>query len=465
MSEEPTQSQDPLTTPGNMFDWEQHGDLQEVPDSAQNPAESALPLAEQVPDDATGPTTQEAVKPGRVERLRHNIGKITARKAVALLAVAGSSIAGVSALTLMNNEGAPERPVPATAAPATPEPIEASETLEPTAPAATSEPETQETPEVTPDTAVVPKAATPETTNPTPAAEADQKLEQLGEEEIEKIIKATSPGQDEFGNDKPGFEGLRGHRFEVAKRVITKEANYTFLLLDGAEPALPLEQMESNLRIAEEIAAKRQVHTIPLIFGPGQEPTDVTFVARPSHLDQSAEKDNRYIIVTNKNPRELAAPVPAFDRGFTVTNDYGPDVTILQNQPGQSIDALPADDFIGAVEAFQLTTGYDLEGDFAAWFEAYYAQEGSDTSYLQSPYYPEDTLENKRASLLHLVREVGANFEGFARTAAQQGWTYDQYQLTAGETPFRIAYDTPSPTGAKLKVIGPDEYAKLRAEI
>lgn len=286
--------------------------------------------------------------------------------------------------------------------------------------------------------ASAPAPAAPPVPEPAAVPETEPAAEVLAEDEVQRIIDAT------------GFHGLRGHRLELAEPepFQTKTANVIFIRLDGAEPSLPLEQMKANIRVAEALAAERRTYTVPLVFGPGQEPMEVTFTVRPGNLNQSELLDTQYVIFADEQQDlgELAAR-PAFPDAFTTNNDYGIDVSIIGDRPDTLVHALPANSLNRTVEDVQRAIGIDLDRSFVERYD----REAPDSPFLQNQYFPEGTNESNKQSLAHVLRETVAGAWGFGVAAAQEGWTPDQHQLTGEEIRFLIAPGTPSPTGANYR--------------
>lgn len=229
--------------------------------------------------------------------------------------------------------------------------------------------------------------------------------------------------------DQTGFEGLKGHHFEIVDQFNSSAARIVIVSVDGAAPALPVDEIKTDIAIAEAKAASGFTFTSDITTESGTT-KPVTFKITPSGNNEGPSRNTRYYLFTKHNPDDLIKPAAqGFPDSVTARSFPQPktdliNVSIIKDEPGRVLEwGSKANDFYTPVEIEQSSITIT-------------AANRADSQY-------EDA-----------GRELYTNSEGFAIASAREGIPYKDYVAKAPTVQLYTAADT----GDHYFAVSEEEY-------
>jgi hypothetical protein len=234
-----------------------------------------------------------------------------------------------------------------------------------------------------------------------------------------------------------GYRGLRSHEFDVASKFEAGDANFVVVRLDRARLAVPLTEIQRDLRLAARLAARRRAFTSKVKVGRGAE-QDITFDVRPGGRSAPREPYLHAIIVVSHRQRLGALTRPermARAQALTVISDTARlNVTLLHDSSRGALwgPGLSAESIETAVECFNTTSLVHVARKTVRRLD----RQGADMSYLADPGQPDPSRRQEFENLAVRGLEIWSNSLGFAIVAARSGTAYEHYVRQARHMRF-----------------------------
>lgn len=263
--------------------------------------------------------------------------------------------------------------------------------------------------------------------------------------ETEVIIGAT------------GWENLR-NRTKVIRRINHFASQAVFMSIDGAEPSVPLAELETDLRVAELMAAKNPTFTALMELGPNT-PYDVEFQVKPNGPDplnpDPAKRPIRYFLFAGPNQDVTQLTSGTVNSSAHTVNkpEQGLSVSLLKKTAAKTPQGTDNDIANASAEAWSSTavvtkTAKSLQK---------ITTEKPDLSNLRKPGNDNPTFGEKMQILDKAGQQLWGSSWKEARARAAAGEPYDTYKTSVTIMPL--------PTYAKINArhidIGPQYFAAV----